>query len=108
MGHALHPAHASCCFPASFQLDYVDIVFCHRPDLHTPIEETVRAMNHVIDRGMAFYWGTSEWSAAVRRRCPFFLTLDLRPPPLFPCNPPAPPPTHPYPVCLFYFIFCRS
>jgi len=47
-----------------FQLDYVDIVFCHRPDLHTPIEETVRAMNHVIDRGMAFYWGTSEWSAA--------------------------------------------
>ncbi|EGD80024.1 voltage-gated potassium channel subunit beta-1 [Salpingoeca rosetta] len=45
------------------QLDYVDVVFCHRPDLVTPIEETVRAMNHVLDRGMAFYWGTSEWSA---------------------------------------------
>jgi voltage-dependent potassium channel beta subunit len=45
------------------QLDYVDLVFCHRPDPHTPIEETVRAMNHVIDRGWAFYWGTSEWSA---------------------------------------------
>jgi voltage-dependent potassium channel beta subunit len=45
------------------QLDYVDLLFCHRPDVHTPIEETVRAMNHVIDQGKAFYWGTSEWSA---------------------------------------------
>eukprot|EP00871_Galdieria_phlegrea_P000820 jgi/Galph1/1739/GphlegSOOS_G397.1 len=44
-------------------LKYVDIVFCHRPDPLTPIEETVRAMNHVINRGWAFYWGTSEWSA---------------------------------------------
>jgi len=43
--------------------DYVDLVFCHRPDRFTPIEETVRAMNHLIDQGMAFYWGTSEWSA---------------------------------------------
>ena len=46
-----------------FQLDHLDLVFCHRPDVHTPIEETVRAMNHIIDRGWAFYWGTSEWSA---------------------------------------------
>eukprot|EP01147_Barroeca_monosierra_P004989 gene4989-6938_t len=45
------------------QLDYVDVIFCHRPDYVTPIEETVRAMNHIIDRGLAFYWGTSEWSA---------------------------------------------
>jgi len=45
------------------QLDYVDLVFCHRPDFHTPIEETVRAMTHVINQGKAFYWGTSEWSA---------------------------------------------
>lgn len=45
------------------QLDYVDVVFCHRPDLVTPLEETVRAMNHVIDQGYAFYWGTSEWPA---------------------------------------------
>lgn len=44
-------------------MDYVDLIFCHRPDYETPIEETVRAMNHVIDRGWAFYWGTSEWSA---------------------------------------------
>ncbi|MBP1700986.1 MAG: voltage-dependent potassium channel, beta subunit [Chloroflexi bacterium] len=45
------------------QMDYVDLVFCHRPDLYTPVEETVRAMNHVINQGKAFYWGTSEWSA---------------------------------------------
>jgi len=45
------------------QLDYVDIVFCHRPDQETPIEETVRAMDYVINKGWAFYWGTSEWSA---------------------------------------------
>ncbi|NOX66286.1 MAG: voltage-dependent potassium channel subunit beta [Chlorobi bacterium] len=44
--------------------EYVDLIFCHRADLDTPIEETVRAMNHVIDQGKAFYWGTSEWSAA--------------------------------------------
>ncbi|MFN2215063.1 MAG: potassium channel beta subunit family protein [Anaerolineales bacterium] len=45
------------------QLDYVDLIFCHRPDIHTPIEETVRAMTFLIDQGKAFYWGTSEWSA---------------------------------------------
>lgn len=47
----------------NFQLDYVDLVFAHRPDLETPIEETVRAFNQVINQGKAFYWGTSEWSA---------------------------------------------
>ena len=46
------------------QLDYVDLVFCHRPDPDTPIEETVRAMDIVIKQGKAFYWGTSLWSAA--------------------------------------------
>jgi voltage-dependent potassium channel beta subunit len=46
------------------QLDYVDLVFCHRSDPNTPIEETVRAMDIVIKQGKAFYWGTSEWSAA--------------------------------------------
>ncbi|MEW6746916.1 MAG: aldo/keto reductase [Planctomycetota bacterium] len=46
------------------QLDYVDLVFCHRPDKVTPIEETVRAMSFLVDDGLAFYWGTSEWSAA--------------------------------------------
>ena len=47
-----------------FQLDYVDLVFCHRPDPETPIEETVWAMDQVLRQGKAFYWGTSEWSAA--------------------------------------------
>lgn len=46
-----------------FGLDYVDLVFCHRADPDTPIEETVRAMHDLIDRGKAMYWGTSEWSA---------------------------------------------
>ncbi|KAF2758531.1 voltage-gated potassium channel subunit beta-2 [Pseudovirgaria hyperparasitica] len=45
------------------QLDYVDILYCHRPDRHTPILETVRAMNYIINSGQAFYWGTSMWSA---------------------------------------------
>lgn len=45
------------------QLEYVDLLFCHRPDPATPIEETVRAMNHVIAQGKVLYWGTSEWSA---------------------------------------------
>lgn len=47
-----------------FQTDYLDLVFCHRPDPNTPIEETVRAMDIIIKQGKAFYWGTSEWSAA--------------------------------------------
>ncbi|MFM7703808.1 MAG: aldo/keto reductase, partial [Rubrivivax sp.] len=47
-----------------FGLDHVDLVYCHRPDPHTPIEETVRAMSDMITQGKALYWGTSEWSAA--------------------------------------------
>jgi aryl-alcohol dehydrogenase-like predicted oxidoreductase len=45
------------------QLDYVDLVFCHRPDPETPIEETVQAMHDIIAAGKALYWGTSEWGA---------------------------------------------
>jgi voltage-dependent potassium channel beta subunit len=45
------------------QMDFVDLVFCHRPDSDTPIEETVRAMHEIIVQGKALYWGTSEWSA---------------------------------------------
>ena len=45
-------------------LDFIDLVYCHRPDPHTPIEETVWAMSDIISRGKALYWGTSEWSAA--------------------------------------------
>eukprot|EP00644_Phytophthora_capsici_P011036 jgi/Phyca11/6153/fgenesh1_pm.PHYCAscaffold_9_\ len=45
-------------------LDYVDVLFCHHPDAFTPIEETVRAMNYIIDKGWTFYWGTSNWSSS--------------------------------------------
>ena len=44
-------------------LDFVDLVFCHRPDPNTPIEETVYAMSDIVASGKALYWGTSEWSA---------------------------------------------
>ncbi len=46
-----------------FGLDFVDLVYCHRPDPATPIEETVWAMSDMVSRGQALYWGTSEWSA---------------------------------------------
>ena len=46
------------------QLDHVDLVFCHRADPETPVEETVWAMHDIIRAGKAHYWGTSEWSAA--------------------------------------------
>ena len=45
-------------------MDYVDLLYCHRPDPTTPIEETVRAMHDIIQSGKALYWGTSEWEAA--------------------------------------------
>ncbi len=46
-----------------FGLSHVDLVYCHRPDAETPIEETVQAMHDLVARGKAHYWGTSEWSA---------------------------------------------
>lgn len=46
-----------------FGLDYVDLVFCHRPDPETPVEETARAMHDIVSSGRAVYWGVSEWSA---------------------------------------------
>jgi voltage-dependent potassium channel beta subunit len=62
-------------------MDYVDLIFCHRPDLETPIEETVWAMNHVLNQGKALYWGTSEWSAAqIRRAYDFARREHLIPP----------------------------
>ncbi|MFZ4803000.1 MAG: aldo/keto reductase, partial [Chlorobium sp.] len=47
-----------------FDMEYVDLLFCHRADPTTPIEETVWAMHNIIEQGKAFYWGTSEWPAA--------------------------------------------
>ena len=46
------------------QLDHIDLIYCHRSDPHTPVEETVRAMSDIITQGKALYWGTSEWAAA--------------------------------------------
>jgi voltage-dependent potassium channel beta subunit len=63
------------------QLEYVDLIFAHRPDPETPIEETVFAFNQVIREGKAFYWGTSEWSAAeIMRAADFARRNNLRPP----------------------------
>jgi len=54
-----------CCHHAleRLQVDYLDLYFCHRPDLDTPIEETVRAMSDLVQQGKVLYWGTSEWRA---------------------------------------------
>jgi voltage-dependent potassium channel beta subunit len=49
---------------ARMGLEYVDLLYCHRADPSTPIEETVWAMHNIIERGKALYWGTSEWEAA--------------------------------------------
>lgn len=63
------------------KLDYVDLIFCHRPDKYTPIEETVWAMNQVIRQGKAFYWGTSEWTAEqIREAWQVARRRNLRPP----------------------------
>jgi voltage-dependent potassium channel beta subunit len=63
------------------QLEYVDLIFAHRPDPETPIEETVFAFNQVIREGKVFYWGTSEWSAAeIMRATDFARRNNLRPP----------------------------
>ena len=45
------------------QVEYIDLFYAHRPDKNTPIEETVWAMNHLLQQGKILYWGTSEWSA---------------------------------------------
>jgi aryl-alcohol dehydrogenase-like predicted oxidoreductase len=66
-----------------FQLDYVDLIYCHRPDKTTPIEETVWAMHNIIEWGKAMYWGTSEWSAAEivpRLKSPNAITCTSRSP----------------------------
>jgi voltage-dependent potassium channel beta subunit len=63
------------------QTDYVDLLFCHRPDKLTPVEETVRAMNQMIHEGKALYWGTSEWPAEqIRQAYDFARSEHLHPP----------------------------
>lgn len=58
--HIFESAHAAL---RRLRVDYLDLYFCHRPDLTTPIEETVRAMGDLVQQGKVLYWGTSEWSA---------------------------------------------
>jgi len=58
--HVFEACHAAL---KRLQVDYLDLYFCHRPDKKTPIEETVWAMNQLIQQGKILYWGTSEWSA---------------------------------------------
>jgi voltage-dependent potassium channel beta subunit len=58
--HVTDAAHAAL---KRLQVDYLDLYFCHRPDIDTPIEETVRAMHNLVLQGKILYWGTSEWSA---------------------------------------------
>jgi len=58
--HVTDAAHAAL---KRLQVDYLDLYFCHRPDIDTPIEETVRAMHNLVIQGKILYWGTSEWSA---------------------------------------------
>ena len=57
--HVTEAAHAAL---KRLQVDHLDLFFCHRPDIDTPIEETVRAMHNLIVQGKVIYWGTSEWS----------------------------------------------
>ncbi len=73
---AKHVADACHAAMKRLRVDYLDLFFCHRPDIETPIEETVRAMHNLIVQGKVIYWGTSEWNAqqiteahAVAARC---------------------------------------
>ncbi len=58
--HVVDACHAAL---KRLQIEYLDLFYCHRPDIHTPIEETVFTMNDLIRQGKILYWGTSEWSA---------------------------------------------
>ena len=63
------------------RVDYLDLYFCHRPDPDTPIEETVRAMDALVQQGKVLYWGTSEWDAAQIREAHKIARLrNLQPP----------------------------
>ncbi len=63
------------------QLDYLDLFFCHRPDPDTPVEETVRAMDVLVQQGKILYWGTSEWEAEqIQEACTLAEKFHLTPP----------------------------
>ncbi len=77
--HLMEGTHAAL---KRLQTEYVDLLFCHRPDLYTPIEETVWTMNLLIRQGKALYWGTSEWSAEQIRAAYDFARREHLIPPL--------------------------
>lgn len=58
--HVVEACHAAL---RRMKVDYLDLYFCHRPDFHTPVLETVRAMSDLVTQGKVLYWGTSEWPA---------------------------------------------
>ena len=67
--HVIEACHAAL---KRLRVDYLDLYFCHRPDPDTPVEETVRAMDHLVRQGKVLYWGTSEWPAAlIEQACRF-------------------------------------
>jgi aryl-alcohol dehydrogenase-like predicted oxidoreductase len=69
------------------QLEYVDIIFAHRPDYHTPMEEIVRGFSWLIDNGFAHYWGTSEWSCVnFEEACQVAAKLGLHAPVVEQCQ----------------------
>jgi voltage-dependent potassium channel beta subunit len=72
--HITDAAHAAL---KRLQVDYLDLYFCHRPDIDTPIEETVRAMHDLVAQGKILYWGTSEWSAQQLTEA-YLVARDLR------------------------------
>ncbi|MBI4124711.1 MAG: aldo/keto reductase [Deltaproteobacteria bacterium] len=76
--HIFEACHAAL---KRLKVDTLDLYFCHRPDIETPIEETVRAMHDLIAQGKVFYWGTSEWSAEqIREAWGVAKELGLTPP----------------------------
>lgn len=76
--HVVEACHAAL---RRLQVDYLDLYFCHRPDPQTPIEETVRTMDTLVQQGKVLYWGTSEWSAAeIAEAYAIAKRLNLEPP----------------------------
>ena len=76
--HVTEACHAAL---KRLRVDYLDLYFCHRPDVETPIEETVRAMHDLVAQGKVLYWGTSEWNARqITEACLIARDLRLCPP----------------------------
>lgn len=76
--HVVEACHAAL---RRLQVDYLDLYFCHRPDLHVPIEETVNAMSDLVRQGKILYWGTSEWTAQQYTEAYFIARRDNLVPP---------------------------